>query len=166
MFSLEVWHRLGLVTAWFISYRPHNDCWSVLVAANQLFHDFSVMFQGFFTEVITDKTKTKKKSRLIWTSNCLYVLKEYSMEIIQPVCHRRILRSFIHQKKIRNFTKLLHCYNRLTRLVNSYVICFIREEFVKNIEDIGTLSIRSLEKNKVMTLKNGRNHFKSYCPSG
>ena len=63
LFSLEVWHRLGLVTAWFISYRPHNDCWSVLIAANQLFHDFSVMFQGFFTEVITDKKKEKKEKK-------------------------------------------------------------------------------------------------------
>lgn len=130
MFSLEVWHRLGLVTAWFISYRPHNDCWSVLIAANQLFHDFSVMFQGFFTEVITDKKKEKKKgkkSRLIWTSNCLYVLKEYSMEIIQPVCHRRILRSFIHQKKIRNFTPdLSHCYIVTTaRLDWSIPTCYV-----------------------------------------
>ena len=63
------------------------------------------------------KKKKKKKSRLIWTSNCLYVLKEYSMEIIQSVCHRRILRSFIHQKEISNFTPDLyrvHCYIVIT----------------------------------------------------
>ena len=59
VFLLEVWYRIRLVTARFISYGPHDYRWPVLIAADQLLHDFFVMLHGFCTQIVAGKMKER-----------------------------------------------------------------------------------------------------------